>query len=274
MAWSVFKKKTIVSYTIYTFWQRLLYMISLLSYNIALAKPSYCAPRDWFEAYNTQQNQSLKNYLLQESPTFIALQEVPYPKWPLNIISIEHYIPLGSVPSHCGYTTLLIQKSLAQTVKTVFQVGPSVVAILTGKAHTLAVASCHLAPSKANAAARLEQMRAVVHCCKEHADHWIIAGDMNMRTAEDTHIEQLDRLPLTDAWKICGTPNNKWTWNSQKNHYHPPPRHGFMARFDRIYSWPNTLQPKHFRRIGDQPIAKKAHFASDHFGIFAAYSLP
>ena len=139
-------------YTIYTFRKRVLYMISLLSYNIALAKPSYCAPPDWSDEYGVQQNNALKKCMLIAQPTFIALQEIPYPKWPLNILSIDQYIPLGSASSHCGYTSLIINRKMVHLVQSVFQVGPCIVAILKKDDDTLAVASCHLAPFKKNAA--------------------------------------------------------------------------------------------------------------------------
>ena len=249
-------------------------MLSLLSYNISLAIPSYSAPSSWREDDFFEQRQALQKLLLAQNVDIIALQEVPQPKWPLLIFPITSYVPIGSAQSHSGYTSLLVRPSVAKNISQVYQIGPCILAVLDDLDGTLAIASCHLAPSSNNDTLRKELLQTIIRFCEEnHIDRWLLLGDMNMRQRENPIIEALPKnSSLCDAWKICGNTSNRWTWDSKRNHYHPPPRNTFCARFDRIYSWPNSWKPKSFARFGDKALLSSKHFLSDHFGIRATYS--
>ena len=128
-------------------------------------------------------------------------------------------------------------------------------------------------PSPQNHVLRKKQLHAIIQFCEQKSiDRWILIGDMNMRKSENESIEHLPQhSTLSDAWKQCGNPKNRWTWDSYTNLYHPPPQYSFRARFDRVYSWPASWKALSFARFADLPIQNSKHFLSDHFGIRVSF---
>lgn len=241
---------------------------SILTWNIAQGHPSHAAPIEWKEADSHENRHEIANIIRSHNPDILALQEVPDAKWLPMIVSFDTYIPLGCVPSHCGFSTLLIRPQLAKYIKSVFQVGPSIIAFWKENQITLSISSSHLYPGKQGFQERLEQYTALWSCAKQNkATHMVFAGDMNMRGHEDKNIESIQQPPLIDIWKTVGTPKNKWTWNTRVNHYHKN-RIACTARFDRVYCTPN-IEQKSLKLVGAQPLSNPNHFVSDHFGLCA-----
>jgi len=246
--------------------------ISIATWNISKALPSYSAPATWKEKWATENRLSIQNTLNHNNPDILAIQEIPDPQWLPNLVSFSEYTPIGSAASHCGYSTLLIKRRWIPHVKKSYRIGPAVVGVLILNNQQIAIASMHLYPGKEGGVHRKQQLEAVIRFCEQHdIAHWILAGDMNMRTAEEHSIEMLPASDaLIDIWKMLGHTKNRWTWDSYQNHYHPK-RHPFRARFDRIYLRSSILKPIRFERIGDQPLENPHHFSSDHFGLWAVF---
>ena len=243
-------------------------IFSILTWNISQAKASNAAPRDWKESGSSENRMVIANLIRSHNPDILALQEVPDPSWLPMIVSFDSYIPLGSVQTHCGFTTLLIRPKLAKNIRYVFQVGPSIIAFWKERSMMISLSSSHLHPGKEGHIERLQQFTALWNCARQQqATHMVFTGDMNMRGHEDQHVESLCQPPLVDIWKQIGTPKNKWTWNTKINHYHKH-RVSFTARFDRIYCTSN-IQQQSLKQIGCKPLSNPHHFASDHFGLCA-----
>ena len=241
---------------------------SILTWNISQGHTSYAAPKEWKEAESHENRQIISNIIRSHNPDILALQEVPNPNWLPMLVSFEHYIPLGCVSSHCGFSALLIRPQLAKYIRNVFQVGPSIIAFWKENTITLSISSAHLYPGKEGYSQRLEQFSALWQCAKQqNATHMVFAGDMNMRGHEETNIESVSSPPLMDVWKQIGNLKNKWTWNTKINHYHKS-RIEFTARFDRIYCTQN-IEQKSLKLVGSKPLSNPNHFASDHFGLCA-----
>ena len=242
--------------------------LTLLSWNIAQAQPSNSAPKDWKEEDSTETRQSIANQIRSNNPDILALQEVPSSDWLPMIVSFERYIPIGSVHTHCGCTSLLIRPQLAQNIKHVFKVGPSIIAMLHRGTNIISVSSSHLSPGRELYSERREQFSALIRCAKnQQATHMIFSGDLNLRSSEDQNIESLTKPPLIDIWKRIGDSRNQWTWNSALNHYHAEIL-PMKARYDRIYCTHN-ISPESLRRVGAKPLTNPHHFPSDHFGLIA-----
>lgn len=241
---------------------------SLLTWNISQAHPSHAAPKEWKEIDSSENRHAIANIIRSHNPDILALQEIPAPDWLPMIVSFDTYIPLGCVPTHCGFTTLLIRPQLAKNIQHVFQVGPSIVAFWKEKDINISVSSSHLYPGKKGASERKAQYTALWQCANQQkATHMVFAGDMNMRMDENTTMESISNPPLMDVWKEIGNRRNQWTWNTKVNHYHKN-RTAFTARFDRIYCTSN-IEKKSLKMVGSKPLSNHNHFASDHFGLCA-----
>jgi len=246
--------------------------LSILTWNIAKAETSFSAPAHWKEEYATETHAALRYPIVHNRPDFLALQEIPSVQWLPHIVSFSDYIPIGTAPSHCGHTALLIKTTKQKSVRKVFQIGPAVVGIFDWNGLSIALCSAHLYPGKEGKEYRKIQMEAIVRLCEsQNIAHWIIVGDMNMRKEEEETIESLpSAVPLVDVWKQQGDTNNRWTWDSYQNRYHPK-SHPFRARFDRVYLYSSILKTQEFVRIGDKPLENPHHFPSDHFGIYTVF---
>jgi endonuclease/exonuclease/phosphatase family metal-dependent hydrolase len=116
----------------------------------------------------------------------------------------------------------------------------------------------------------------------------VIAGDTNMRIAEDLDVER--GLDLRDAWKDAGAnPTTKFTWDTLDhvggtyNEYYGPSTRSYRARYDRVYyrggkattdTGAALLRPTRFELIAHCPISpSRNHFLSDHFGVYAEFEL-
>ena len=160
--------------------------ISLLSWNIAFAKPSISAPKHWKEEYADETRKEIQRLIQQYSPDILAVQEIPNPNWLPMLVSFDQYIPLGTAPTHSGYCALLVRTKHVHKIDQVYRVGPSVLAFWKGQHEALyAISSMHLYPGSNGGINRKEQFKAILATCveKKYAGG-IFAGDMNMRKQE------------------------------------------------------------------------------------------
>ena len=249
--------------------------LTCLTWNIALAKPSNCAPSSWQIGRSQRQREALLKEILDANADVLALQEVPYPEWEDEFLLNHGYVRIGSTQSHCGWVLLLLRIELTFLVQKHVCIGPTVLAKLqTSAEDVLWLSSSHLAPFKDNAGLRLRQLQAVVQYCEQQKDSaWILCGDLNLRKEENISVEQSPRQgTLLDAWKAAGAPRHtKYTWNSKKNLFHPK-TFGFVARFDRVYFYSDTLKVQTFALLANKPLSHNAHFISDHFGIVTTFT--
>ena len=149
--------------------------------------------------------------------------------------------------------------------------------ILLPNDQILGISSSHLAPFKSNASLRLQQTMRLYEALSSVNPNFVMAGDFNMRVAEDDQVEQLG---LRDVYKESKRPRDAmYTWNSIDNRYHGPDAFGFKCRFDRIYFSFGSSQPK-LSLVGDQPhvvmcgSSEYKFYLSDHYGMLCTFQLP
>ena len=212
----------------------------------------------------------MKNEILKHNPDVIALQESPSESWGNDTFAPAGYRSCGTARSHCflNPVDLLIKMSIVSdgSFQSIALGNLPAVAVTVTLAcgMDISIASCHLAPfGDAEAAPiRLHQMTHLIH--QIPTAEYVILGDMNMRQAEDKNVEALG---LTEAWKVAGTKENKFTWNSIENKYHGD-AFGFSCRFDRVYFHGQHISVNMFDLMGNSPVGgRDAHYLSDHYGI-------
>jgi hypothetical protein len=144
-------------------------------------------------------------------------------------------------------------------------------------------ASMHLEPFERGSFGRQDQLTDLIEQAQESERQpclIVLAGDTNMREAEDEVAEQT--IGLTDAWKKAGAnPKTRFSWNTEpqagniQNLYYGSNTRPYKRRYDRIYyklQNPSGLQVTvpSFELIANKPIGSSTtHFLSDHFGVAA-----
>ena len=270
------------------------YPLTLLSWNISNAQPSFAAPnstRRFKEAPRLIRDECLVSSPLSTSsssslspslPDIIALQECPHSLFGHEVFGPSGYVSMGTQHSHCGYVDLLIRKDLAMSSSISGNGGgaqpielpikqshlPSVAATLLLPNETkLAVSSSHLAPFKEGAYERMMQYTTLMDVLNQESDNCILLGDFNMRAAEDKNVEDACGGGWIDAWKGTGSNTNvKFTWDSFVNRYHEG-GFKFKCRFDRCYVRGEDFTLRSFGFIGNNQVEKKGDYLSDHFGM-------
>jgi endonuclease/exonuclease/phosphatase family metal-dependent hydrolase len=145
-----------------------------------------------------------------------------------------------------------------------------------GEDVALVVGSCHLEPFKEGKKVRAAQLQAIAKVATTTpttttqvtidrnnnnnvpvTTRMILAGDMNMRQAEDAAVEKLlgkDDNNWTDAsWKQAGSSRQQaYTWDSRINHYHGLDVFQFHCRFDRVYLY-NVQSVQSFQLMANKP---------------------
>jgi endonuclease/exonuclease/phosphatase family metal-dependent hydrolase len=186
--------------------------VTLVTYNVAGCQPSKMAPTSWTM---TDSAQAIESEILKDNPDVIALQEIPeqYSKTMLS----EGYKLVGTKSTHAPYVALFVRKEIdVKRVKS-NQIDrlPVVVGELLFSFHDKQmqqqqrfwIASVHLEPFGEGASTRQKQLQSLVEEAKKEQVPLIIAGDTNMRVAEDYAAENAsDRggLGLSDLWKLAG----------------------------------------------------------------------
>ena len=243
--------------------------IRILSWNIAECRPAHDAPSDDFDC-----EAAILQQILLHDAHVLCLQECPSTLWqPPSLL--HSYALVGGAPSHCGTTQLWVHNSLFH--QRVVSNPPSVAALVLVGDQSIGVSSSHFAPFKGNASLRLEQARILVQTLSNATPNFIMAGDFNMRQAEDAQIEQLG---IQDVFKVAKSPKSaNFTWNSLENKYHGPDAYGFRCRFDRIYVSYDDSQPE-LTLMGNQMqvVARGSRehkfYLSDHYGMLCTVQVP
>lgn len=237
--------------------------IRIVTLNVSEFQNSFSAPVgfDQMEAFSEE--------LLRDNPDIICLQEAPNADDSLFEMLFPGYECLGRADSHSAFVMLFVKSSwVAHATLIPIHFGDcsrAVVARVTFADNvSVVIGSCHLKPFNIGADGRLSKMKEILSHCRPH-DKLLIAGDYNMRQAEDSVFEALG---LLDAWKEAGSDmEKKFTWNSFRNKYRA---NGFAnrARYDRIYL--RGLAVDDFRMCANVPLSDNpGHFLSDHFGLRA-----
>ena len=264
--------------------------LRLVSMNLANLESSAAAPTNW----NPQQQlEAVKHELLQTRPHILALQECPSARWASETFGGDGYIAVGSVASHAGFVSLLIQKDIFESYSRVgnfhFETRtPAVMAKLQLRSTTglkeIFVASLHLEPFEGGSTVRRKQILALKKVVGDKA-LLILAGDTNMRDEEEEYLDATQASSLRDAWKDTGaSPETRYTWDTIDHHgargfneYYGKNTRQYQRRYDRIfYHVPETtttsLQATEFTLIANTPMENTSnHFLSDHFGIAVSF---
>lgn len=260
--------------------------LTILTWNVAMCEASRTAPASWRGSHglfgarqgsmpfgsdgggseaNDRAAQALVDAITSFDADVLCLQECPE-KWAEVALAKHGYCAMESAPSHCGNVVLLLKEFLTSVADRVQVVGPSVaVRISLPDVPEFTVASSHLAPFAKGAGERAQQLTRLVTAVP--TERCILAGDYNMRQAEDSTVERLGG-GLTDAWKACGADRDKkFTWDSHNNTFHGLDAFKFTARFDRVYLR-GGLCVDSFNLIGNVPVGgREGHYLSDHYGI-------
>ena len=251
----------------------------LVSWNISQAASSAAAPNPLLRA--AEAPRLIRDEILRSQPDIIALQESASPAFANDQFS--DYVSIGSqLALHTkSYVDLLVKSELATNSQRItfqsFEMKelPLVAAIiLLPNSSRIAIASLHLPHTPEAAPMRKRLVTAIMDkLSSQHCDGIILAGDFNMRQAEDACIEQLCGL---DSWKEVTNSDTKkkFTWNSRENMFLGHDRNQFIARFDRCYIRSNIIRLTHFDLIGNQPIGRnKGDYLSDHYGIVVKFDV-
>jgi len=202
-----------------------------------------------------------------------------------NFQFIAHFFPshqlLGTTYSHADQVVLLVCNGIsAKSIQLRNKSVSVVMAELQWKNRRLLVASVHLAPFQSGNYQRKQQMEALLETASSNSLPLIIAGDTNMRTSEDSIMEE--DLHLMDVWKLAGSnAETEFTWDTVDhreeyqggsfNRYYGESARQYRTHYDRIYVKNTTVvdikEVPSFELIANQPLTSNLHFLSDHFGM-------
>lgn len=256
--------------------------LKITSMNIAGCVPSKSA-NDWTRQHSEE---AIRQEILNTDPDVIALQECRGGEnWATRLFPSYQY--MGSVYSHMDLVMLLVKQGIsAEPVSLHGKHLPAVIAKLNlGDGQSLLVASVHLAPFASGANQRLYEMETLLDKAYYHSLPLLIAGDTNMRVAEDAAME--NHLKLEDVWKAAGSDiETKFSWNTKDNRkenkgfnrFYGDGTREYNARYDRIYMYGNGFvqienEGTTFDLIANKPVnGNELHFLSDHFGMTSQIS--
>jgi hypothetical protein len=271
---------------------------------------------------NGNKSEGGRSFSHPRPPDIMALQELPA-TMVHNRGAKEHLFPdynfIGARRSHAEYVGLFVKKNIDAKL---VDLGddhhpeqlPAVVAELTSSSHSLPssskrgrkiwVASVHLEPFADGSHTRRGQMAILIaKAASAGVAAILVAGDTNMRVAEDKVMENMSTmsggLALQDLWKLSGSSiETKYTWNTRNNtstggyfnQFYGGDTREYIARYDRVYfkaftehvssvdgeacSPSNPITTTQFDLIANIPLgSSKKHFLSDHFGIHTVFRL-
>jgi endonuclease/exonuclease/phosphatase family metal-dependent hydrolase len=254
----------------------------------------------------------VQQLVLQQDPDVIALQEVP--SFVLHSRWFSEYSLIGYQESHAHNVVLLVHKRHPAAVRVDIDTRLGLPAVMAeidflppctntnyaaagGNRRKILVTSVHLEPFVDGARMRKRQLGCLAKIAMERdSTPLLIAGDTNMRVAEDPVAEQ--KLGFLDLWKVAGSDfGTKYTWNTRNelkdgryfNEYYGGDTREYVARYDRIYAAnvmtastrskkrkddsseeesQDSIENATFDLVANRPVGdSKRHFLSDHFGI-------
>jgi endonuclease/exonuclease/phosphatase family metal-dependent hydrolase len=300
--------------------------LTLVTYNIVACQPSAMASHLWSKDDSLQ---AIREEVVKEQPDIIALQEFPeFALFRTSRLFPDHDL-LGYHTSHAPYVTLFVRKGIQAKLVPVHDDSngvhlPAVVAELSyppleeGGSYNeykeenrrsrrrLWIASVHLEPFANGADCRHLQVQSLIQSANRFKVPLIVAGDLNMRVAEDATMEGVG-YDLLDFWKLAGSNfTTKYTWNTRNeiknggyfNQFYGTTTREYISRYDRIYfhrtvaktnnngqasedskksaideNFP-PITVKSFKLMANRPVgSSKHHFLSDHFGISSTFTL-
>ena len=174
--------------------------LTLVSMNVAGCVPSRSARRGWTKQDSVR---AMRDEVLRTDPDIVALQECPgRMEW--ASATFPAYVALGAVRSHADYVILLVRKGIEAEILPIVDTEldhvPAVLVKLKTGDRELLVASMHLAPFREGSFERRMQFQAVIRqsafSAGDDSIPLIMAGDTNMRVAEDRIME--DELKLQE----------------------------------------------------------------------------
>lgn len=255
--------------------------LRVLTFNVSGENCSALAPRGFGLPAKYA---AIAQLILEERPELLTLQEVfPNAAAPLaEALLLAGYEPCGSVKSHCGYTQLWAEARLQ--ARQYSEAGPVAIARIPlplaaqgggaagpagdaepGPLRYLYFAGCHLEPFADGAPFRLMQVEDALRAVPPRS-RLILAGDCNMRNAEN---ESVEALGLADAFQQLGRPQDaNFSWNTRVNTYYGDDTRAYTARYDRVYM--RGLSAAELRLVADkEQTPGRGDFLSDHFGLLA-----
>ncbi|EFN59459.1 hypothetical protein CHLNCDRAFT_138036 [Chlorella variabilis] len=218
--------------------------------------------------------EAIVELIKHHSPQLISLQELDSQAAKYFIAALGSAADAGwqhltQAESHCHSTHIWAAASLQAKPKR--SVGPVAIAQiqLTGDDGCFYFAGCHLEPYAQGACLRLQQIAATLRSLPPRC-RLVLAGDCNMRNAENSSVEALG---LGDAFKQAGSPpSHSFTWNSTINKYHGADQRAYTGRYDRIYL--SGFVATELQMVANQPMTPgHADYLSDHFGLVATVQL-
>eukprot|EP00056_Hartaetosiga_gracilis_P000398 m.38180 g.38180 ORF g.38180 m.38180 type:complete len:351 (+) comp10188_c0_seq1:22-1074(+) len=257
--------------------------LKVVTLNVAEFLPSNEA-----DATTWTQQRSLNHFAhhIVHDADVVCVQE--WPKSPSIGLDKKVWMVSDFVPSHCGLCAVMLRRSTFKDMDTVGSEGKHSVPCATVLATThcglvLLVSSVHNTPFGTEEASRLRNLTIIVdNIIKPFGLPSIIAGDFNMRAAEDPSATML--LRLKDSFEEAGSPKEKkFTFNTKINRYHENSRR-YNARYDRIYFSnvkggctrmsiiPGSFDLVAHTKITDGESGNK-FFLSDHFGLTQSFAL-
>ncbi|KAL4859396.1 Tyrosyl-DNA phosphodiesterase 2 [Chlorella vulgaris] len=221
--------------------------------------------------------QRVVQLIKQHDPHLISLQELDeMASQTIGGGLAADYTHLGSAESHCGSTHIWALHSLqASPMPSAGCVAmakiplplPEGMSGTAGSAGYFVFAGCHLEPFSDGAPMRLKQLEVALRSMPPRC-RLVLAGDLNMRNAEEPSVEGLG---LSDASKWAGS-KALFTWNSSINKYHGPEQRSYTARYDRVYLRGWSCQQ--LQLIANEPVTPgHLDYLSDHFGLLATLQL-
>lgn len=255
--------------------------LHIVSMNIALMEASKVAPVDWSMQDHTD---ALLRIILASDPHLIALQECPSAGWIYK--TFPNHRVIGEKKSHSGFTTLLVRNDTFPSMElgalpgSDYSTASVGIPAVMGISSELAAASVHLEPFEEGALKRRAELDAIITASRLEGIPLVIAGDTNMRDAEDLVAEH--SLGLSDAWKTNGSDiSTHYTWDTTKhdsgtfNEFYGKSTRQVQRRYDRVYIYgANNVAVRSFQLLANTPIGESQnHFLSDHFGIAATLVL-
>ncbi|MGI9596733.1 MAG: endonuclease/exonuclease/phosphatase family protein [Acidimicrobiales bacterium] len=189
--------------------------ISFLTWNLAMLERSAEAPADW----TTEHTQAeVRQTVLDTSPDVVLLQELP------GIVPyVETHDMIRSNPrSHSGNMATLVGHDLMEE-EPIHTTLAGAALLVTFVERDVTIANVHLAPGRAGAPQRLDQLRAIIDASP--TGDLAIIGDTNTRTDEEQDIAGLG---------LVGVRPPSPTWDGRRNRFRG--RSGeFKAYFTRAF---------------------------------------
>lgn len=185
------------------------------------------------------------------------------------------YAVVGSCNSFSGRTVLLMSEELLNVAEiecTCTALPGTRGSFVLVALKDLSICGVHFAPRAEGAAARFSQFKNVVEAAGGSRP-LVVAGDTNMRNAEELLVE---RLGFEDAFVSLNFPRAcKYTLDWERNKFYndfPP----ITCRYDRILCRQQdtpTVKPADMRLYGDVELEAPGHYVSDHFALWVKYEL-